>query len=462
MNDDKIEVILQLQDRMSKQLDGVVANLGRAEKATGGLEGTLGRLGTIAAATFAVDKIKDFVGASLDAFGKYEQFNVALKTMLHGNAVEAESLNTKLINFAKTTPFELTGVQDATRQLIAYGFESQKIEGTLRTIGDVASGVGAPLGDIAYLYGTLKTQGKAMSKDLYQFANRGIPIIAALAKHFKIAEDQVFKFAEQGKISFKDIEKSFQGMTGEGGQFFNMMEAQSKTLDGQLSNLNDSFDQLKVGIGDALSESYKEFIGFVSNITNEAANAMRQMNRVSKTISKSGGGTTTMEDITMEETGRLSVQQDILDKVVEDAAKGNVVKALKMVQTGIDKAKEDYQMGVYADKSGSDAIGTKHFLHDITQLEDAKSRVINEIENLKKKTAGSAADRANTIESKTKNPREIHGNTPKNIYITVNKQIDGGVTINSQNLNEGVNDIVAMLAKGLLTTVHDANMAIQD
>ncbi len=196
-------------------------------------------------------------GASVMSFGKavveslknYEYFHASLKTMLHGNENATASLESQLIKLAATTPFELTEVQTATKQLLAYGFKAGEVIETIRTLGDVSAGTGNNIGDVVYLYGTLRTSGRVALTDVNQFANRGIPIWESLAKNMKLTTKEVREFVGQGKVGFKDVEKAFQSMTGAGGQFFGMMDAQSKTVGGQLSNMADSWEQLKVQVG---------------------------------------------------------------------------------------------------------------------------------------------------------------------------------------------------------------------
>jgi hypothetical protein len=166
-----------------------------------------------------------------------------------GDAQAAKALENQLVETAKTTPFSLVEVQDATKQLLAYGFSAGKVVENIRMLGDVASALKIPFGDIAYLYGTLKTQGRAFSKDISQFTGRGIPIVKELAKQFKVADGEVMKLVESGKVGFKEVEKAFQSMTAEGGMFFDMMQQQAKTTGGQISALGDSWKQLKVNIG---------------------------------------------------------------------------------------------------------------------------------------------------------------------------------------------------------------------
>lgn len=183
---------------------------------------------------------KNFIQDIVRVRGEFQQLEVAFSTMLRSKD-RADKLLAQVAELAAKTPFGLQDAARGTKQLLAYGFQAEEIIGTLRTLGNVAAGVSAPLNDIVYLYGTLRTQGRAYNIDIRQFTSRGIPIIKELAKQFGVSADKVNDLVAAGKVGFPEIEKAFQSMTGQGGIFFNLMEEQSKTLTGQISNLEDAF-----------------------------------------------------------------------------------------------------------------------------------------------------------------------------------------------------------------------------
>jgi tape measure domain-containing protein len=181
-----------------------------------------------------------------------EQAQIAFTTML-GSATQAKTLLGDLSSFAATTPYESPEVVQAGKQLLAYGVSAADIIPTLTQLGDVASGVGAPLGDIAYLFGTAKTQGRLFSADINQFTNRGIPIIDALASTMGVAQSQVKKLVEEGKVGFPELQAAFSHMTGSGSQFGGIMAAQSQSLGGLWSTLKDN-------VGLALMQISQQFL----------------------------------------------------------------------------------------------------------------------------------------------------------------------------------------------------------
>lgn len=175
--------------------------------------------------------------------GQFQQLEIAFSTMLRSNS-QAKKLMDGLIVTAAKTPFDLQGIASTTKQMLAYGSTVDNVVDELVMLGNVASGVGAPLGDIAYLYGTLRTQGRAFTVDIRQFAGRGIPIYEELAKVLGVTKDEVSGLVTEGKVGFAEVEKAFQNMTSSSGIYYNLMQEQSKSLTGMISNLGDAWDNV--------------------------------------------------------------------------------------------------------------------------------------------------------------------------------------------------------------------------
>lgn len=191
---------------------------------------------------------QSFVRGIVQVRGEFEKLEVAMNTMLQSKE-RADALMTQMVRTAATTPFGLQEVASGVKQLLAYGMASEEVNGTLIKLGDIAAGLSIPLGDIIYLYGTTMAQGRIYTQDLNQFTNRGIPMLKELASQFGVAESQVKKLVEEGKVGFPEVKKAIDNMTGAGGKFGGLMEAQSKTIAGQISNLEDQLDTIFNSIG---------------------------------------------------------------------------------------------------------------------------------------------------------------------------------------------------------------------
>ena len=173
--------------------------------------------------------------------GQFQQLEIAFETML-GSQGKAQELMNQMIETAAKTPFDLKGVAEGAKQLMAYGVSADKVNDTLVRLGNIASGLSIPLNDIVYLYGTTMVQGRLYAQDVRQFTGRGIPLVKELAEKYGVTTDKINEMVSAGKIGFAEVEEILNKMTNAGGQFYNLMEKQSASLTGQISNLEDAWD----------------------------------------------------------------------------------------------------------------------------------------------------------------------------------------------------------------------------
>lgn len=219
---------------------------------------------TRAAAAFGAGfTAKELISNIAQVRGEFQQLEVAFKTML-GSEDKANALMQQLIKTAATTPFDLQGVANGAKQLLAYGENVENVNDDLIRLGNIAAGLSQPLGDLVYLYGTTMTQGRLYTADLNQFTGRGIPMIRELAKVFGVAEGEVKSLVEAGKVGFPEVQKVIQNLTNEGGMFYNLMQEQSKTITGQISNIEDSISTMFNEIGKANEGIINEALSGVS------------------------------------------------------------------------------------------------------------------------------------------------------------------------------------------------------
>ena len=200
--------------------------------------------------------IKKFGSDVIEATGKMQQLQVALSTILQDKS-KADQLIAEIVQFAAKTPFNLDDVATGAKQLLAYGSSADNVVKELSMLGDVASGLQIPIGQLIYLYGTLRTQGRAMTVDIRQFAGRGIPIYEELAKVLGVSKDQVGELVKEGKVGFKEVEQAFKNMTSEGGKFANLMENSSGTWPQRLSNIEDTLFQKMNEFGNKYKEVFE-------------------------------------------------------------------------------------------------------------------------------------------------------------------------------------------------------------
>ena len=207
-----------------------------------------------ATAYFTLQGASAFIKQVVAVRSQFQQLEISFVTMLKSKE-KANALMAQMTDLAAKTPFGLEEVSEGAKRLLAFQVPAGEVTETLRRMGDVAAGLGVPMGQLIHVYGQVKAKGKLMTDDLYQFMNAGIPIIAELSKVVGKSETEIKDMVSAGKIGFPEVQAVIKNMTNEGGLFFNLMAEQSKSLGGQISNLGDSFDQMLNDIGKA-SEGY--------------------------------------------------------------------------------------------------------------------------------------------------------------------------------------------------------------
>lgn len=209
--------------------------------------------------------IKKFGSDVIEATGKMQQLQVALSTILQDKS-KADALLADISRFAVTTPFSIDEVATGAKQLLAYGSSADNVVEELSMLGDVASGLQIPLGQLIYLYGTLRTQGRAMTVDIRQFAGRGIPIYEQLAKVLGVTKDEVSGLVTEGKVGFKEVEQAFKNMTSEGGQFNNMLANSAGTWPQQIAAVEEKLFLKLNEFGNKYKEVFEFGIGTAEDL----------------------------------------------------------------------------------------------------------------------------------------------------------------------------------------------------
>lgn len=233
-------------------------------------------VGVAAAARAVQNVVSSGIG-----FNQFVENTTTSFTVMMKSAEKAKAQMKDLYDFAVSSPLTFKETAASSKQLMAYGFTAEQLIPTMKTLGSVAIATGHSLDDIAYVYGTLKSQGRAYSRDLMQFGMRGIPIYEELAKVMNVNVNQIQKMASEGKIGFEEVEKAFENMTTGSGRFSGVIEGYMTTLTGKLSMLGDIAeqsagtlmkgvtDQLKILVTQLASElqstGFQDYIKGISN-----------------------------------------------------------------------------------------------------------------------------------------------------------------------------------------------------
>lgn len=228
--------------------------------------------------------------AIIDLGNNAEQAKMSFTTMLW-DANKAQNLLTDLSNFAKKTPFELTGIRDSAKQLLAMGVSAEEMIPTLKALWDVSAGLNVPLERLALNYGQVLTQWKMTGRELKDFTTAWVPILDELAKNLGKTKTEIQDMVSAGQIGAQDMVEAFRSMSSEGGRFADLMEQQSNTLAGKWSNFKDTLASIGETVALDLIPDIKDMVDkigtWVDENTQTIQKAWLEIGNIVKTLGNS-------------------------------------------------------------------------------------------------------------------------------------------------------------------------------
>lgn len=253
-----------INDATANSMNNLKKNQSRILDTSAQLERKLGLL-------FSVAAIEGYIGKLVQVRGEFELQNRALQAILQ-NKDQADQLFNQVVELAVRSPYRVKELVTYTKQLAAYRIETEKLYDTTKMLADISSGLGVDMQRLILAYGQVKAANYLRGTELRQFSEAGINILGELATYFTelegrmVSVGEVFDMVSNRMVAFGDVEEVFKRITSAGGIFYNMQEIQAETLQGQISNLQDSFDVMFNEIGKANDGVLKDLIAIVRNI----------------------------------------------------------------------------------------------------------------------------------------------------------------------------------------------------
>ena len=255
----------------SKQFKNAGVAASQASAGFSKLGKAIGRIATVAAA-FQALKFTIVKTAELETQTR------SLK-VLTGSLKSAQTIIKQLQDIGAVTPFTSTELIDTAKRLRAFGVETDKLVDTTRRLGDVAGATGADLGGIATAFGQIQAKGRLQGEELLQLQERGIDLQSELQRMYGMTGEEFRKALEKGKFSAEAVDVALQNLTNTGGKYANGAIAQSDTLAGKFSTLQDGITRTAQAIGQVLSPALQtiltQAIGVVNSINNALAAGRR-------------------------------------------------------------------------------------------------------------------------------------------------------------------------------------------
>ena len=173
--------------------------------------------------------------------GEFQAADTAIQTLL-GSKEKADALMKQVREYAKISPLEFSDVTQAAQMMLGFNIEAEKIPKFISAIGDVSMGESGKFNSLTLAFSQMSAAGKLMGQDLNQMINAGFNPLQIMAdktgKSISTLKDEMSK----GAISAEMVQQAFIDETSAGGKFYNMSENASRTINGQLSMMQDAMD----------------------------------------------------------------------------------------------------------------------------------------------------------------------------------------------------------------------------
>ena len=295
----KAEVAINSLKRAAKDTGDKLADMGRRgkkglsdlAKKAGQAVGKFGKLGKAAALAAAAAGAAAFLKFSFGKAGELERQTKSLQ-VLTGSLETAKGIISELQAFGAVTPFTSTELIETAKRLKAFGFETEQVVDITKRLSDVAGATGADLSGIATAFGQIQAKGRLQGEELLQLQERGVALQDELRKMYGLTGTEFSKALEKGQISAKAAEVALIRLTEAGGKYANGAVAQSDTLFGKLSTLQDAFQRFGQNIGKVLDPIFKGIIEFLTTITNQINNLFKEAEISNKVREEFGLDTT--------------------------------------------------------------------------------------------------------------------------------------------------------------------------
>lgn len=217
------------------------------------------------------------VGAIAKLGSEAEMTSTAFSVLV-GNEEKAGKILKEIAQFGQESPFDKMGLTENAKQMLAFGVETDKVMTYLRQLGDISGGQKEKLDGLSLVMGQVSAAGKLSGQDNLQFINAGFNPLKELQKmHPEKTYAELQKAMSKGAITSQHVAEALQHATQEGGQFYGMMDRQSKTLAGRFASLVDNVQEMAVGL-------YQKIEPILKSVVDHLAGMIPYVSQMLKTL----------------------------------------------------------------------------------------------------------------------------------------------------------------------------------
>lgn len=244
--------------------------------------GSIGTLASGAAAGIAAIKLKDYAQYAIQTAGAFEQLGISFRVMT-GSAQIGQQLTETIIELGAKTPMTAQQLSKTAQLLLSFGESAENIIPDLKLLGDITGGEVNRFNMLSLAFAQVGASGKLMGQDLLQMVNAGFNPLQTMSQTTGKSMGQLRKEMEDGRISFQMVRQAMVDAASEGGRYFGLMEQQSNSLNGRLSTLGDTWEQVANNIGNAFLPIAKAAVNNLIKLGEAVLNLQERMLEFNKT-----------------------------------------------------------------------------------------------------------------------------------------------------------------------------------
>lgn len=255
------------------QIDAIKGKMGELRNQTQMTGNMMGQLKGQIAAAFSIGAVTGFIKKMVETRAQFELQRVALGAILQDRD-EANKIFSQVQQMALQSPFTIMGLEKATKQMAAFGFEAKNLVPNVKMIADLGAGLGVDLERIVLVMGHLKARNYLEGTMVRQFTNMGFNVLGELAKYYTEIEGKMVSVAEvqtrvkKKMVEFGDVEEVLKRVTSAGGMFYDMQKKQSESIWGQMQRITDAYDLMLNDIGRANEGPIKAALTLIRDLIN--------------------------------------------------------------------------------------------------------------------------------------------------------------------------------------------------
>lgn len=186
--------------------------------------------------------IKEFLSSMIRVRGEFQSMQTAIETMVGKDM--AGQLIPQIKELAKISPLTMSDMVGAEKMMLGFNIQAEDTIKYLKAISDISMGESSKFNSLTLAFSQMSAAGKLMGQDLNQMINAGFNPLQIISektgKSIATLKDEMSK----GAVSAEMVQQAFIDATSAGGKFYNMSENASKTINGQLSMMQDALDSV--------------------------------------------------------------------------------------------------------------------------------------------------------------------------------------------------------------------------